>query len=141
MRTNGKPPKDHSVCGKDHYNYGKKFGKQWKKGQSGNPKGMPPKWPRIAELTQVHTEAAVATLAEIMTNPENKPTERVLAANSLLDRTYGKAAARLNVDGEINITTDFLDALKAVNERGHRALEDGSAKSPITVEAIEVVDD
>ena len=140
LKTNGKPPKDNSPCGKDHRNAGKVWGKPFKKGQSGNPKGMPPKWPRIAELTKVHTENAVAVLAEIMMDPENKAGERIAAAESLLSRTYGKPRATVDLNSTYDVTQDFLQALKEVNRKGQRALAKEQNKAPpVIIEDAEVV--
>jgi hypothetical protein len=43
----------------------------------------------IASLARAHTESAIRTLANIMSHSESDPA-RVTAANSLLDRGWGK---------------------------------------------------
>jgi ABC-type xylose transport system substrate-binding protein len=60
------------------------------KGQSGNPGGRPKANVAIKELARAHTEAALQTLVAAL-GAENEGT-RVAAANSLLDRAYGKPA-------------------------------------------------
>jgi hypothetical protein len=45
----------------------------------------------IKSLARSHTETAVKTLASIMNNKDENASARVVAANSLLDRGWGKA--------------------------------------------------
>lgn len=46
----------------------------------------------IRSLARKHTTSALKTLAGIMNEPEAPAAARVAAANSLLDRGWGKAA-------------------------------------------------
>ncbi|MGD9725273.1 MAG: hypothetical protein AB7R40_23510 [Nitrospiraceae bacterium] len=46
----------------------------------------------IRSLARSHTESALKTLAGIMNEPDAPHAARVSAANSLLDRGWGKAA-------------------------------------------------
>jgi len=50
---------------------------------------------------QIDSLEALETLAHVMRQPNSPPAARVLAANSLLDRGWGKAAQLVAVDGEI----------------------------------------
>jgi len=52
----------------------------------------------IRSLARGHTEGALATLASIMHSEEAPPAARVAAANSLLDRGWGKPAQPLTGD-------------------------------------------
>jgi hypothetical protein len=61
------------------------------KGQSGNPGGRPKADGEIRELARQHTVMALRTLREIAEHGENE-SARVAAANSLLDRGWGKPA-------------------------------------------------
>lgn len=54
----------------------------------------------IRSLARGHTEGAISTLASIMHSDEAPPAARVAAANSLLDRGWGKAAQPIDGDGE-----------------------------------------
>lgn len=54
----------------------------------------------IRSLARGHTEGALATLASIMHSAEAAPAARVAAANSLLDRGWGKAPQPVDGDGE-----------------------------------------
>src|SRR6266496_6518616 len=65
-------------------------GRPFQKGQSGNPGGRPRVLGDVQELARQKSPEAICTLAEIMQNEKAPPAARVAAANSLLDRGYGK---------------------------------------------------
>jgi hypothetical protein len=70
----------------------------WRPG-GGRPKGSRPKvTAEIRDLAQVYTADALKTLASIMQRGESEAA-RVAAANSLLDRGYGKPAQALQHTG------------------------------------------
>src|SRR5215470_13759376 len=60
-----------------------------------------PKFVDIRSYARKFTVEALETLAHVMRSPNAPPAARVLAANSLLDRGWGKAAQLVAVDGEI----------------------------------------
>lgn len=62
----------------------------WKPGQSGNPGGMPKGALDVKQLARNHAATAIETLAAIMRDSLQPPAARVAAANSLLDRGFGK---------------------------------------------------
>jgi hypothetical protein len=62
----------------------------FKPGQSGNPGGRSKAQIDVRNLTREHTQEAIDTLVLVMRN--GKPSEAALAANSLLDRGWGKPA-------------------------------------------------
>ena len=68
---------------------------RWHKGMSSpNPKGRPkmPKTVRdVRDLARQHTAMAVETLARVASNPKSPAAARALAANSLIDRGWGRA--------------------------------------------------
>lgn len=75
--------------------------KPWPKGQSGNPKGRPPKLPRLEELlASVMSEerngltAAEAVLRSLLVKATKGD---VRAAELLLDRTFGKQRQDIDV--------------------------------------------
>jgi hypothetical protein len=53
----------------------------------------------VRELAREHTSKAVETLVSIMTNQKAAPAARVSAANSLLDRGYGKPPQHITGEG------------------------------------------
>src|SRR5262245_59618627 len=55
----------------------------------------------IRTLARSYTKAAINTLVGIMRQPKAPPAARVMAANALLDRGWGKAAQLVAVDGEV----------------------------------------
>lgn len=52
----------------------------------------------IKSLARSHTEAALNTLVGVMNQPEAPAAARVAAANSLLDRGWGKATQPISGD-------------------------------------------
>jgi hypothetical protein len=67
----------------------------FKKGQSGNPGGRSPRKTKdgrtIAEVARDHSDKAIQTLAEIAEDAQQPAAARVSAANSILDRAWGKS--------------------------------------------------
>ena len=55
---------------------------------------------QIKSLARVHTETALNVLAGIMRQEDCAPAARVAAANSLLDRGWGKPAQTIGGDPE-----------------------------------------
>lgn len=83
---------------------------RWKKGQSGNPGGRPRDLPWLRELARSHAPDAVAKLVEIMRTGAAKDARA--AADSLLDRGFGKAAivqAGEGGEGAAGITVTIRD--------------------------------
>jgi len=54
----------------------------------------------IRSLARAHTETALATLAGIMRQEDAPPAARVAAANSILDRGWGKPTQPISGDDE-----------------------------------------
>ena len=82
------------------------------KGQSGNPGGRPKRPETIAkreltkdvkELAKAHSKEAVETLIAVMQDKKAPHSSRLLAANSLLDRGWGKPQQTIDA----NVTTNF----------------------------------
>jgi len=73
------------------------------KGKSGNPKGRPkvllPDGRSLSDLAKEHTQNAIETLIEIMGDDGAPQTARITAANSLLDRGWGRPAQSVELTG------------------------------------------
>jgi hypothetical protein len=88
----------------------KRHGGQFKPGQSGNPGGRPKVVGEVTSLARECTVESVETLREIMRNKKAPAQARVAAANSLLDRGYGKPAQSLDVGLTRKVFDDMSDA-------------------------------
>lgn len=64
--------------------------KPFKKGQSGNPGGLPKDIREVIALARSHTVTAITALAEIAGKATATESARISAANALLDRAWGK---------------------------------------------------
>ena len=92
------------------------IGKPFKKGQSGNPGGRPKVVAEVKELARAHTGEAIETLVSIMTNPKAAPAARVSAANSLLDRGYGKPPQHITGDVATSYVARLPEPAKSAEE-------------------------
>lgn len=106
-------------------------GREWVKGQSGNPKGRPKKLPGLDELLAKtlgtikggHTEAENILLAMIKAAKKGD----VRAAELLIERGYGKLGIRIDVmAGRQNTADLFPDELKFFTTGGQTLTDDGS---------------
>jgi hypothetical protein len=102
------------------------------KGQSGNPGGRPKVVAEVKELARAHTGAAIETLVSIMTNPKSAPAARVSAANSLLDRGYGKAPQHITGEGGPSYVVRLPEPCKTAEE-WVASLGDRPAQTPSNV--------
>ena len=78
-------------------------------GKSGNPGGRPRRSQEVRELAQEHTTAAIKKLVEIMEKGESEQAQ-LMAANSLLDRGWGKPTQPLAGDPEGSALIDEHEA-------------------------------
>ena len=86
------------------------IGRPFQLGKSGNPGGRPKAAHSIQELAREHTIEALDVLVQIMLNEKAPPNARVAAANTLLDRAYGKAPTFSTTDpGTFKRAIDMTD--------------------------------
>lgn len=71
----------------------------WAKGQSGNPGGRPKTLAEVKALAQKHTLDAIKALVKIATKGKNEGAV-VSAANSIMDRAYGKPTQPISGDAD-----------------------------------------
>lgn len=72
---------------------------QFAPGQTGNPGGRPKMPEELKEAFRSHSETALQTLVDVMTNGV-KDGDRVKAAEVILDRGYGKATQHIDASLE-----------------------------------------
>jgi hypothetical protein len=64
----------------------------------------------IQELARRFATDAMQALADVLTNPDSADSAKITAANSILDRAYGKAAStNLNVNANMDANPKDLD--------------------------------
>ena len=96
--------------------------RSFSKGKSGNPSGRPKIPDDVKELARGLTKEAIATLATVMRDAEAPHSARVRAAETLLDRAWGKpetsANIRINHDARDLSTAEILAALSSFGIAG-----------------------
>ena len=87
----------------------------WKKGQSGNPGGKRKIDYAVRDMAKVYTPEALAVLRRIMKqSPDDRA--RVAAANSLLDRGWGKPAQSVDItNSDGSMSAAWMAAVKSID--------------------------
>jgi hypothetical protein len=88
---------------------------KWTKGKSGNPSGRPAGYAEMAELARSKTPEAIETLVACMGFGVDGRV-RVMAAEALLDRGWGKVAVNVEMSGEVKFPLSTVVA-KLLEER------------------------
>jgi hypothetical protein len=71
----------------------------------------------IRSLARKHTHKALKTLVSIMVEPKAPAAARIMAANALIDRGWGKAAQLVDVQGEVRQLVEVKLSVVAPSER------------------------
>jgi hypothetical protein len=99
-------------------------GRPFEPGKSGNPGGRPRILANVQEAARQYTAEAMETLAIIMRDTKAPPATRVAAANSLLDRGWGRAPASLKVtdEGAAERGEELIAAFAKASRDAHDAI-------------------
>lgn len=104
-------------------------GRRFQKGSCPNPGGRPKEIRELKEMAREYTVEAITTFARIMRDEDAPHAARILAADKLLDRGYGRA--QQHVTAEINVIEKMgIDELREYLVREAEALGIGSAPPP-----------
>lgn len=92
----------------------------FKPGQSGNPGGRPKEVAEVRELAKQHTEKAINTLERIMNDQRAPPSAQVAAAESLLNRGWGRAPQYIETTEhkEFDLTNEKPDMQAILDDLG-----------------------
>lgn len=84
---------------------------RFKKGHSGNPGGMKPMDNKTKEILRAAAPKAAALLVQMLEDPTTQPKLRLQAAETVLDRVYGKASQPIegSVGNKIEIIMGGLE--------------------------------
>jgi hypothetical protein len=96
----------------------------WQKGQSGNPSGRPKVFTEIRDLARQHSRVAIETLVKIATSGKSEAA-RVSAANSILDRGWGKPTQPIAGDPEM---PSIGLSIEEKRQMARRAIEEAFAE-------------
>lgn len=77
----------------------------WEKGKTGNGRGRPKIPLDVKEAARAHTVEAIKTLADCVRTSKAPWQARVMAAEKLLDRGWGKADSNVNVTGNVTLAS------------------------------------
>src|SRR5919112_1917904 len=101
---------------------------KWAKGVSGNPGGRPKLEVSIRGLAQQNSMEALETLVQVMRT--GKPGERLIAANAILDRAYGRPSQSIEMSSD---RTTLVDLLVSINKT--HPISDAATGSPSIADA------
>jgi len=88
-------------------------GRPFEKGKSGNPGGRPREIQEIVDLARTNSVDAVNTLSDIMRDPIAPHAARIAAANSILDRAYGKPKETVDLTGKMTLEALVVASMRS----------------------------
>lgn len=96
---------------------------KFKPGQSGNPGGKPRTAAEVVLFARDRSMAAMQVLEEVMLDKKESGSVRVAAANSFLDRAWGKPSQAVSIKDPVEDLSDaellalMADAVKAAKKK------------------------
>lgn len=100
--------------------------KPFKKGESGNPTGRSKVSYAIVDEAQKHAEKAIKSLVRVLDDDEAPAAAKVSAANSILDRAYGKAPQAIDLKAEVSFSDAFETFIRSLMAGHDAKVIDGS---------------
>ena len=98
---------------------------RFQKGQSGNPAGRAKAPQAFKDIVAASTVGALNIILEIMRNPTAKESDRVKAAEIIIDRAYGKSAQPIVGDKDFDPVRMEATALtKLIIQRAREVKDD-----------------
>ncbi len=98
-----------------------KTGGRFQKGKSGNPRGRPRADFDLAVEARKHAALAISVLVEAAQDATAPTAARVSAANSLLDRGFGRAPQSLDINAKLDFGAQFEAFIRSLSPPGHDA--------------------
>jgi hypothetical protein len=95
-------------------------GRGFRPGASGNPTGRSRDSLDIAKVARQYGPKCIEVVAKLLTDRDKKV--RLSAAQTLLDRGFGRPAQHVTTDGEQNVTLMHLVAARAISVELHHGL-------------------
>jgi hypothetical protein len=114
MTTHNAGKKARKISGNSEANL-----RPFKPGQSGNPSGRPKKTPEELDLIAAckeKTPQALSVIENVMVSGEQEK-NRLIAAQYIIDRAYGKATQNVQADGDFRFEVILPWMQQAISQR------------------------